>query len=549
MSTHPFRRRWLAWLAAVPVVAAVAMVPASASQGGDLSPAVLSRLSSPVVQRYLMAHPDQAAAGESDRMARADISPQAAHPSGAAASSAPTGLVRFNRDTTGLPQNEESVGACPRRPSTVLEGTNDYRGLINPVGNFTGWYLSTDGGRSVANEGLLPAVSLNGRPLASQGDPIDFATGNCDLYAAGLNFPPDVDLAFPPAHTNGAGIYRSTPRRLASCPGGDDPSCWPQRRLVVSNAKGHFIDKPWMYVGRSGSAGQVVWLTYTDFDMHAHNQAGFTASIHAVRCDARLRHCTDPMLISGSDRDVQFSDVTIGSDGRTYLTWIKVEGELTGTAETFTIKSRVAPAGSTDFGPARVVFVEKKAIPFDGLLHANDFRIATYPKSTVTMVNGHPREWVVWDACSNRVLDTVCEESRIKLRWSDDFGATWSPVQTVSLRNENYFPTIDADARNRGVAIAYYTNRFDPVFHNRQDVEMVNVGNNGTVSGRSRLTPFSNETEADPALGGSFIGDYIEIDALRGTAYVGFNANYVSMPLLGMGTPVPQQDNYLVRVR
>ena len=54
-----------------------------------------------------------------------------------------------------------------------------------------------------------------------------------------------------------------------------------------------------------------------------------------------------------------------------------------------------------------------------------------------------------------------------------------------------------------------------------------------------------NETEADPFLGGFFVGDYIEVAQVKNRSYVGYNANYRSIQLLGMGLPVPQQDNYV----
>jgi hypothetical protein len=62
-----------------------------------------------------------------------------------------------------------------------------------------------------------------------------------------------------------------------------------------------------------------------------------------------------------------------------------------------------------------------------------------------------------------------------------------------------------------------------------------------------RLTPVSNETEADPANGGGFIGDYFEVAVHGATAWVHFNANYRQVPFLGQGFPIPQQDNFLTR--
>jgi hypothetical protein len=66
------------------------------------------------------------------------------------------------------------------------------------------------------------------------------------------------------------------------------------------------------------------------------------------------------------------------------------------------------------------------------------------------------------------------------------------------------------------------------------------------------LTPASNEPEADPLLGGFFIGDYIEGVLTGSRFYVGYNANYRKTKILGaFGPPysnsasVNQQDNYL----
>jgi hypothetical protein len=448
----------------------------------------------------------------------------------------------FNADDVGLPQNEESVNACRSNTRTVLEGTNDFRGLIDPEGNFTGWHLSVDGGGTLANEGLLPPVEIGPVTRPSGGDPVvAIDEDTCDLYMVDLNFDP----ADPMGNTNGIGVYKSDAVTLASCPGGPDPSCWPTRRAAATAAPPHFLDKPWGDVGESGDAGKVVWVTYSDFLQTGPGELDFTASIFAVRCDADLGSCSDPILISGGDRDVQFSDVTIGEDGRTYVTWSEIQGELEGTAQTFIHKIRVAEPGSTTFGPSHVIATETQPLPFGGFLHANDFRIATYQKNEVAMVNGSPRVFDIWDACRERPLDTVCVEPEIKLAFSDDLGATWSAPQVISRGGDNYFPSI-SNNRDGSLAAAWYTNRFDPTFHNRQDVELARVdAGRLAVRGFQRLTSPSNETEADPTLGGLFIGDYLEVFAHHGRAWTGFNANCRSVPLFGEGTPLPQQDNYL----
>ncbi len=512
------------------------------------SAARYQHLSSGVVARHYLQHPQEApdeVRPGYEAASKALAQAKGAGSSGPAAAQSVGNLLRFNRDSLGLPQNEESVGACWNRPDTVLGGTNDYRGLLNPRGNFTGWHFSNNGGKSLTNEGLLPAVGVFGKQVPSGGDPVNVATQDCKyLYAGSLNY------TNPGSDPSAVGVYRTTPARLASCAGGDAPACWPVRRAVAqTKVKNRFLDKEWMDVGRSGNAGMVVWVTYSDFDLSG--PVGFNGgSVKAVRCNEDLSDCTKPILISGNEPDIQFSDVTIDAQGRTYITWSQILGELEGTPQTFVHKLRVAEPGSTNFGPTQTVFRETRAIPFGGKLHADGFRIATYPKNAVKIVNGKPRVFVTWDACQVRILDRICEDAQVKLTYSDNLGRSWSRPDVVSAGNENYFPTISKDRNDAAVTLAYYTNRFDRVFHNRQDVELITVDSrSANVTSRQRITPFSNEPEADPLFNdGRFIGDYIEVNVAQNRTYVHFNANYVSVRLLGLGLPVPQQDNFLARV-
>ena len=516
---------------------------------------LVNHVSQSVQFHHYLKHPEQAP--ESTRRGIEATSALAAQAKRGSALPAVARPGLFNRDTVGLPQNEESVTVCAKNPRTVVGGTNDYRGLLDPVGNFTGWYLSRDGGATVTNEGLLPALSTPGEVLPSGGDPVTRSDDACNVYAGSLNYGPDPFTT----GANGIGVYRTTADTLARCGQGEDPAnlthpdCWPKRRLVatatVADGVGHFLDKEWLDVGVSGRAGKVVWVTYTDFAQDPSAPFGFTgAQIKAVRCDADLVSCTSPILISGRDRDVQFSDVTISDSGATLVTWVEVEGELEQTAQTFTVKARIAPAGSTTFGPTRIVAREPRAIGFDTSLHANDFRVASSPKSIMPTVNGQDRPTVVWDRCKVKVFDRICEEPEIVLSSSRDGGRTWSIPKVISAGGDNYFPAIADTSGESAFVVAYYTTRYDPAFHNRQDVELVTVdATTAKPMKRQRVTPTSNETEADPLLGGFFIGDYFDVHLLDHTAYVHYNANFRQVRLLGTGSPIPQQDNFLARVR
>ena len=148
------------------------------------------------------------------------------------------------------------------------------------------------------------------------------------------------------------------------------------------------------------------------------------------------------------------------------------------------------------------------------------------------------------------IANFSCGEAEILLTHSDNLGQTWSKPRRISVEGDNYFPAISDEVGSPDFVIAYYTNRFDRVF--QQSAGRGAVDHRcGVRPGqrRERVTRLSNETEADPLLGGIFIGDYFDVHLLRGTAYVHYNANYRHIRVLGEGFPIPQQDNYLTKVR
>jgi hypothetical protein len=522
------------------------------SAAGPVAPdQIESYISQSVVLSYWLANIDQAPALIRPQLRSAKALAAVNHPQQSRSSDTEDEGVLgdvFNLDPSGLPQNEESVAVCANDPNVVLGGTNDFRRVLEGDAGITGWHLSRDGGASVANEGILPSLELGGAPRISGGDPVVATDPGCNLYAGSLNFNPEN----PFEGTSGVGVYRSTPERLTSCPGGLALSCWPVRRVIARAAPNHFLDKEWLDVGPSGAAGTVVWTVFADVEVDPETGQQ-TDSLKAVRCDAALTHCTSPILISGDDRHAQLGDVTIGPDGRVYVTWSELlnidEFDLANPPEVIH-KLRVAEPGRTTFGPERVVDREEQPI-INFKLHANDFRIPPYAKNEVRMQGGEPRVFLIWEGCRARPLGFVCEEPAIKLRFSDDLGRSWSPTRFLSVGGDNYFPTISNDPSGTGLAAAWYTNRFDPEWHHQQDVELVGLDPiTGEVTSRQRVTPVSNEPDADGSpfsLGepGSFIGDYIEVDVLNGVAYLHYNMNYREQTFLGQGFPIHQQDNYL----
>jgi hypothetical protein len=510
----------------------------------------LNHLSSAPVTRYLMAHPDQAPTQLQSTFRALQHVDKTGYPKTGTAG--PPSGDRMNDDDLGLPQNEESVAVCRKNVSQLLEGTNDYRGLLDPEGNFTGWHWSNAGTGNLTNEGLLPHVvlsDLSTRP--SGGDPVEVCRrvdGENTFYAGSLAYDP-----FDPyGQTSAIAAYKTTASTLNSClPAA--AACWPTAVAVAESAPNHFLDKEWLDAADTGD-GVHVWITYSDFD---NSQPCCYADIMALRCDADLSSCTAPMKIDEpTDDDVQFSDVTIGKDGRVYITYAQIIGEIQGTAQTFVVKLRVGDAGCNNlscFSPVRTVYSIDLPLPFGGLLQADDFRIATVPKNAVKIMdNGVPRIFVVFDRCKSRPLDTICELPRVQVMWSDDDGVSWNGPTTLSKTSGDrvdYFPTIVDDQSNDNMVVAWYTNRLDD-YQNAQNIEMVTVdASSVSVTKRQIVTTdgkMPNEPEADPLLQGIFIGDYIEVTAHKGTAYIGYNMNIRKAVMgLDVGESVKQQDNYL----
>ena len=135
----------------------VVSVPLSGAAEGRPGPAdrLLTHVSQAVAAKYWASHPEAAPERLREGFERIQAV-RSLRPSSAAIF--PTDPTLLNDDFLGMPQNEESVGVCEENPDNLLGGTNDYRGLLDPEENFTGWHYSTDGG-SLARQGGPASVN------------------------------------------------------------------------------------------------------------------------------------------------------------------------------------------------------------------------------------------------------------------------------------------------------------------------------------------------------------------------------------------------------
>ena len=559
-------------IAALVATVVIAMVVSPLSSGAArapraLSKMTLSRMSSAAQFAYRLAHGQ---APQARLLARAGATYRSSGPARSVAPEAATATFsdhRFNLDTTGLTQNEESVAACRANNKEVLMGQNDLAGFfLTPSPNsLTGTDFSTDGGSTVKKYAFGPPVSLAGTTVASVGDPAMAISKNCaTLIGASLAF--DLSGA---TDKSGIEVFRSTTTTMSSCTGF---ACWPTKRAVGynNNDPSVFEDHEALDVGVSGAAGEVIWVTWT----HFFGPAPGTSRIVGVRCNLALTSCTAPITISDpADSPLsgaaftQFSDVKVAQDGQVYVTWVVVKIGLNGTQQ-FVEKIKRAGAGSTAFGASSVVHsfaaggAAGEAVPFGGVLPGlNHDRVATFPRLEVMRVGTSNKLFSVYEACQATAFFGVsCQNPRVFLVASTTNGASWSaPVAISTAGVDAFFPDAAADWAVGGkLYVTWYGMDPDltgaPItdFRHRYALMGRSVNPSTLALGTtSRLSP-PTESNAD-ALGVALglltiIGDYQTAFAQGGLLYDGFTAAYFKQKALGAGLPVHGQDNWLAVV-
>jgi hypothetical protein len=516
-------------------------------------------LSSPVLIRYWAKHPDQAPASLRSALSllsRTSGSRAAGPAVGGPEPAAPSVAFnyRFNGETLGMPQNEESLAKCG---AGVLGGVNDYRGFYHSnTGDGTGWEYSADGGASLLKEGDLPGVTTWGFYLPSGGDPAAAALnpgGGCVFYAASLNYNFNFDAP------SSVVAYRTGKSKLDG-PCASNDTCWPTKKVVARyrHAYAQFADKEWIAAGPAEGGGSQVVVVYTLFDLNE-------SSIRAVICDDMLTTCGSPMKLDSAEywtNDyVQFPYVSIGPSGKIYVTWVYWQWDNTLNRPTALLRGQVYSGGS--WGPTRAIRTENQPLAQGyAIMLAMTPRVATQAKGAVSPGN---RWWVTWDRCGLPLtIYSECDNADIVARFSDDDGASWSSVIPINTNaGHQFFPSQPAFGNASNMVIAYYTTEYARAadgFDSRYDTAArfsTDAGAATPTLGNVRLTakptsPFSDWF----LLSWFFIGDYLSAVAEPGVGYVHYNAEYTKLvpetaecDPPSLCAPANQQDNYLSKFK
>ncbi len=466
----------------------------------------------------------------------------------------------FNNDLDGSPQNTESVSTC-QGGNDVVGTWDDFRNEAS-FGDITGWGISTNGGRSLANSGYVPGlvvsegttsgpVSGSGKEyVPTQGSAVIRATNSCTVYASSLAF--ESDYAHP--YASAVIVARSDASTLAAC--NTEKSCWPVRKaVVVAPSPSVLFTGEWMAVSPTAPQA-LVWVGYIQvgFDEYG-NQID---SLNVVRCDAGLSHCSKPIVVQslpgpyaataggGGGGLYQFLssiDLAVTPNDRPFVTW-STESFNYPAATSITVYLASANAAGTAFTSPVTVTQVSAAVgsPFA----SESVALSAYPVVAISRSGGVQRVHVVYGECRD-VADGICEHSETILATSPSGAAgsfTYKAVDPAPAGSD-FFPTVTADQSAGTLLVGFWTTRYDAAQHS-YDVLIVPVDpQTGAVSPAIRVTPTSIEPDNDPTLGAFSIGSYWELVTSGGTTWAHYTSTQRLQRLLGQGVPVPQQDNVL----
>jgi hypothetical protein len=498
----------------------------------------------------------------------------------------------FNLDQSSLPQNEETIAVDPSGTGRLVGGANDYSGLPEYLGGLgkglSGYYVSSDDGKSVLKAGSLPSIVLTEysvpETVQSGGDPVLDVDNAGNFFYASLYYSGDRTAVVIGKSIN-SNLFGPSPCDPASLcwdtrvayqgvgvgywGGTTTTMTWEEQAGPITTAKTTtmattkttittttittggtvtiryptFEDKDWIAVDRSSSSySGSIYVTWTHFSLGG-------TSILLSRCTNDLA-CTvlygPENPLSGGDSDVQFSMPYVDRSGNVYVVWMNLASW-----PEVQIRFRASQPGGASFGDIKTIHTFEKGGYIYHYLPYDDFRIFSQPKIVVDTSSGGPyshtgRIYVAWEE-----FDPSLHWSSVRLSYSDDGGNNWQePIQVSAgpsstvTQPQAFFPTLSVDSAGQKagmLVMAYYSTQFDGFAH-RYDVMLASSVDGGSSYAYTRATDQSNEPDSDPFLGGVFIGDYFQIATLNDIAYVHYNANYATKQ------GWLQQDNYLAVV-
>jgi len=444
-------------------------------------------------------------------------------------------------DSPRRQQVEPSLAIDRQNTMIIAAGAQDFRRareLREACGGdrWNGLYLSTDGGATWSNE-LVPGFCTDTSPEAAESEMFGFSTttdpvlvfddfGN--LYYSHIAFNANRFATTPPSTSgvlfvstykvSGAGAEHVETVKVRSG-SGSRPD-----KYRAGPGNSNFDDKQWMAVDNwpgSPHYGRV-YVTWTKFGAQ-----GGQSSIWISHCggDTPGEACVDDEWSRGHVLNkpvagglVQESFPAVAPNGDVYVAFLQFQGGFGSTRPHSGVWVAKSTNGSETFTQQRVSAIRQIPSPIPPAGTAandgeNSFRTGTVPSIGVTSNGTVHLVWGEWTGT----------DAEVRYARSTTAGATWSAPAAMNdeATGHQFFPSLVTDGA--AVHVVWYDSRLDTpaggvisgldVFYNRS----TNAG--ASFETDVRITDHSfdpNQVSRFPVFCAAFIGDYIDIDAVRG---------------------------------
>jgi len=376
------------------------------------------------------------------------------------------------------PVDETPIAVNPLNAKQMITGGNDYNCTST---SYRGFWTSNNGGKSWSGGCGIDVTGQSG-----DGDQVVGYDLNGIVYQGGID-------------SGGVSIASSS----------DNGKTW--NKAVISNfVSGDFADKPWLAIDTNAGSPNKNNL-YVSNTMFASNNNSIIYVSHSTDGGKTWSIVQASPVAVWPNTVNQFSDLTVGSDGTVYLTYLNCpvtgsSGDCGGTVSTMYIQ-KSTDAGQTwssQVAIGNVTLAPDNCGAFYGCLPHTYERVSNIPSIGIDNSGGvRNGQLYVVD------YDWTGTYMKVQVTSSTDGGNTWStPVRVTpkSDKHDQFFPWLNVDSKGN-VGVTWLDRRNDASNINYE--AFATWSSNGGTSFKTNV--LIADTPSNPfndGFGSGFMGDY-----------------------------------------
>jgi hypothetical protein len=240
-----------------------------------------------------------------------------------------------------------------------------------------------------------------------------------------------------------------------------------------------------------------------------------------------------PILLSTNGNSGQGANVKTGPNGEVYVCWADCGSPHTLPEQLIAFSRSFLGGDAGSFSSGTSIPISGIRTSYGGQAAFNGTRVNSFPTMAVDR-SCSPYRGRIYISYP----EMVSGKSRVKVKFSDDHGITWSDCNLNGIVDNNYaqnwHPWITVDDASGVVCVAYLA--FTNILHWETDVYLAFSSDGGATFANMRVSDVKHVREfigiayislAQLLLPG-YCGDYIAADAYAGNTYVAWEDNRIS---------------------